>query len=188
MGANVTCGVAVHTADMLTDWKTGMLLRARPRPQLAAQAIGAVLGAFLLVPSLLMFASDARLLGSDQLPAPSVLVWVSISQTLSQGFSSVGSLARTTAAWGAVAGTLLVVAPRVLPGRLRRWVPTPAGVAMGMLLPAYASIAIFAGAVVAATVCHRKPVAGPLLLPAIASGLIAGESLIGAAAVVWGHG
>ncbi len=188
MGANVTCGVSVHTADMLTDWKTGALLRARPRPQLAAQAIGTVLGAILLVPSLHTFAPDARLLGSDQLPAPSVLVWVGVSQTLSHGFSSLGALARTTVGWAAAAGTLLVVAHRVLPPRMRRWVPTPAGVAMGMLLPAYASIAIFAGAVVAAAVCRRSPVVGPLLLPAVASGLIAGESLLGAAALVSGHG
>ena len=36
MGANVTGGIGLHAADLLTDLKSGYLLGARPRPQLAS--------------------------------------------------------------------------------------------------------------------------------------------------------
>ena len=39
MGANVTGGIGLHAADLLTDLKSGYLLGARPRPQLAAQLL-----------------------------------------------------------------------------------------------------------------------------------------------------
>src|SRR5262249_23558755 len=44
-GANVTAGVALHASDLLTDLKSGFLLGARPRQQLAGQLLGVLAGA-----------------------------------------------------------------------------------------------------------------------------------------------
>ena len=43
-GANVTAGVGLHAADLLTDLKSGWLLGAKPRQQLVGQLFGAVAG------------------------------------------------------------------------------------------------------------------------------------------------
>ena len=50
MSANVTGGIGLHAADLLTTLKTGWLLGAKPRHQLYAQLFGVVAGAAIIVP------------------------------------------------------------------------------------------------------------------------------------------
>jgi hypothetical protein len=50
MSANVTGGVGLHAADLLTTLKTGWLLGAKPRHQVYAQLLGVLAGAAIIVP------------------------------------------------------------------------------------------------------------------------------------------
>ena len=61
-------GIGLHAADLLTDLKSGYLLGARPRPQLAAQLLGTVVGAAAIVPVFDLLVPDASVLGSEKLP------------------------------------------------------------------------------------------------------------------------
>ena len=60
MSANVTGGIGLHAADLLTTLKTGWLLGANPRVQFYAQLFGVVAGAAIVVPAFcLLYTSDA---------------------------------------------------------------------------------------------------------------------------------
>src|SRR6185436_6280438 len=79
MSANVTGGVGLHAADLLTTLKTGKLLGASPRLQFFAQLFGVVVGALVVVPLFNWLFPDPSVLGSDAWPAPSCLVWAGVS-------------------------------------------------------------------------------------------------------------
>ncbi|HYG68699.1 MAG TPA: OPT family oligopeptide transporter, partial [Anaeromyxobacteraceae bacterium] len=85
MGANVTGGVGLHAADLLTDLKSGYLLGARPRPQLYAQLIGTVVGAAAIVPVFGILVPDASAIGTERFPAPAAQVWAGVSRILAAG-------------------------------------------------------------------------------------------------------
>jgi uncharacterized oligopeptide transporter (OPT) family protein len=82
---------------------------------------------------------------------------------------------------GLAAGAVLVVLERTLPARARAFVPSPSGLGLGMVIPGPSSVAICLGAALAATLRRLRPAAAERLVVPAASGLIAGESIMGIA-------
>jgi uncharacterized oligopeptide transporter (OPT) family protein len=179
MGANVTGGIGLHAADLLTDLKSGYLLGARPRPQLAAQLLGTVVGAAAIVPVFDLLVPDASVLGSEKFPAPSAQVWAGVSRVLAAGVGALHPSARVAIAAGAAIGAALVLLERALPARARAFVPSASGLGLAMVIPGTSSIAIFAGASLAEAVRRARPALAERTVLPVASGLIAGESLMG---------
>jgi uncharacterized oligopeptide transporter (OPT) family protein len=179
MGANATGGVGLHSADLLTVFKTGWLLGASPRQQMAAQLIGVVAGAATIVPAFALLVPDASVLGSQAFPAPASQVWAGVSKVLVSGFGSLHPTARVAIAVGAALGVLLVLAEKLLPRSWRPWVPSPSGLGIAMVIPANNSIAMFLGSAVATWLQRRRPALADQTVVPVASGFIAGESLMG---------
>ncbi|HQR29078.1 MAG TPA: OPT family oligopeptide transporter [Anaeromyxobacteraceae bacterium] len=179
MGANATGGVGLHSADLLTVFKTGWLLGASPRQQMAGQLIGVLAGAATIVPAFALLVPDASVLGSQAFPAPASQVWAGVSRVLVSGFASLHPSARIAIVVGAGVGVLLVLAERFLPARARPWVPSASGLGIAMVIPAYNSIAMFIGSAVATWLQRRRPALAEDTVVPVASGFIAGESLMG---------
>ena len=110
------------------------------------------------------------------LPAPAVLVWASVSKALSSGLGGLPHATRMAAMAGALVGVILTVLERVLPKRALRFVPSPTGLGIAMVMPGSNAVAMFTGAMIAASL--SKDFKERSLTP-LASGLIAGESLTG---------
>jgi OPT family oligopeptide transporter len=203
MGANVTGGIGLHAADLLTDLKCGFLIGARPRQQFLAQALGVLSGALAVVPAFFLLVPTPDALGTAALPAPAVQVWAGVSKVMVEGASALGAEARLAAQLGVVTGVLLALAEKLLPSRLRRFVPSPSAMGIAFVMPASNAMAFFVGGVLAALAVRadRGPAAPPShgvgiqgtpacmswvddqLVP-IASGIIAGESLMGIAVAI----
>lgn len=179
MGANVTTGVGLHAADLLGDLKTGYLLGANPRLQVLAQLLGILAGAAVVVPAFELLVPTADLLGSEQFPAPAVMVWASVSRALTQGLSGLGPGVRLALLLASLLGAALALAEALGPEGWRRWVPSPAGLGIAMVTPGSFSLSMFAGAMLAASVRRAWPRFGQTGLVPVASGLVAGESLMG---------
>jgi uncharacterized oligopeptide transporter (OPT) family protein len=179
MGANVTGGIGLHAADLLTDLKSGYLLGARPRPQLAAQLVGTVVGAAAIVPVFDLLVPDASVLGTERFPVPASQVWAGVSRVLAAGVSALHPTARAAVGVGVVVGLLLVLAERFLPKRARAFVPSPAGLGLAMVIPAPSSLAIFVGATAAEALRRARPALADRAVLPVASGFVAGESLMG---------
>ncbi|HSQ67305.1 MAG TPA: OPT family oligopeptide transporter [Polyangiaceae bacterium] len=183
MSANVTGGVGLHTGDLLTDLKVGQLVGASPRRQVIAQLFGVAVGALAVVPAFALLVPDAAALGTPELPAPAVMVWASVSKALAGGLAGLPHAVRVAIAIGGALGAGLAALERWLPARLQPWVPSAAGMGMAMVIPASTSIAMFAGSLMASGVRRARPAAAASLVP-IASGLVAGESVVGMALAV----
>ncbi|MFP2909350.1 OPT family oligopeptide transporter [Pyxidicoccus sp. 3LFB2] len=179
MSANATGGVGLHSADLLTDLKSGWLLGANPRQQFVAQLFGVVAGAAVVVPVFNILVPSADMLGSEQFPAPASMVWAGVSKLLATGVSALPQTARVGALCGATLGILLVLLDRWAPKKAKAYVPSAAGFGLAIVIPGSSSIAFFIGAAIAEAMRRAKPkLAEDTVLP-VSSGFIAGESLLG---------
>jgi uncharacterized oligopeptide transporter (OPT) family protein len=181
MSANVTGGIGLHAADLLTTLKTGWLLGASPRAQFYAQLFGVVAGAAVVVPAFNLLIPDPSVLGTDAWPAPSCLVWAGVSKAFAGGVGSLGGPARAGIAAGLLLGAALAVMERLAPRALKPWVPSPSGLGIAMVIPGSNAIAMFLGALAAFWLQRRRPEAAGRYVVPVASGFIAGESLMGVA-------
>ena len=184
MGANVTGGVGLHAADLLTDLKTGHLLGASPRQQVRAQFLGVVVGAAAVVPAFGLLVPDPSVLGSARFPAPAVMVWAGVSRALATGFAGLAPAVRVAVLAGLAVGSLLAVLEQRASARWRPYIPSAAGLGIAMVMPASSAITMCVGAAGAAVWRRLRPEQARRLLTPLASGAIAGESLVGVALAI----
>ena len=75
-----------------------------------------------------------------------------------------------------------------VPKRHRHWIPSATGLGIAGVIPAFNSIAMFLGALVAWTLSKQAPKLDEKYTVAVSSGLIAGESLMAVAIMLFGEG
>ncbi|MCY2961213.1 MAG: OPT/YSL family transporter [Planctomycetota bacterium] len=181
MSANVTGGIGLHAADLLTTLKTGWLLGANPRAQFFAQLFGVVVGAALIVPAFNLLIPDVTVLGGADWPAPSCLVWAGVSKAFANGVGALDPLARQFIAIGAALGIALALLEKFAPKRAKPFVPSPSGLGIAMVVPGSNGIAMFLGGAIAEIVRRNWRKLADAFVTPVASGFIAGESLMGVA-------
>jgi uncharacterized oligopeptide transporter (OPT) family protein len=179
MSANVTGGIGLHAADLLTTLKTGWLLGAKPRHQFYAQLFGVVAGAIVVVPAFQLLIPDPAALGGENWPAPSCVVWAGVSKAFSGGLAALHPTSKVAIGLGLLLGVLMALWDKFAPARLRPWLPSPSGLGISMVLPGSNCIAMFLGSSFAAIMRRFFPALAERCVVPIASGLIAGESLMG---------
>ncbi len=179
MSANVTGGIGLHAADLLTTLKTGWLLGAKPRHQLYAQLFGVVAGAMVVVPAFNLIIPDPSVLGGEAWPAPSCVVWAGVSKAFADGLGALHATSRTAIVAGLALGIALALLEKFAPRKLRPLLPSPSGLGIAMVIPGSNCIAMFLGAAVAEALRRKAPAFSEKTVVPVASGLIAGESLMG---------
>jgi OPT family oligopeptide transporter len=178
MTANVTAGVGLHSADLLTDLKSGYLLKADPRQQFWAQFLGVTAGSLFVVPAYHLLIPSADVLGTDRWPAPGAQTWKSVAELLVKGFATLHPTAQAALMIGGLLGIALVLLEQFLP-RWKKYIPSPTGLGLAFTMPAYNTIAMFLGALVALWLEKKKPDLAEKAVIPVGSGFIAGESLMG---------
>lgn len=178
MTAGLTAGVAGASADLLTDLKSGYVLGANPRRQFIAQFAGIFAGTLVVVPAFYLIVPDASVLGTDIWPAPSAQVWEKVARLLSDGFSALHPTARWGMVCGGIIGVIIPLLEKWFPNR-RNLIPSATGLGLSMIIPFYNSLSMFIGASIATWLEKNKPSINDKYTVPVASGIIAGESLVG---------
>jgi OPT family oligopeptide transporter len=187
MSANITAGAATSSADLLTDLKSGYLLGANPRQQFLAQFSGIFVGTVVSVLAFAVLVPNAQVLGTDQFPAPAAQTWSAVAIALGQGLSSLEPVKLWLIFAGGVVGVVLTLAPVLLP-KYEQYLPSASAFGLAWVFHWYYGLLFFLGALVALLVAKRKPkLAEELTLP-VASGVVAGGSLMGVVLVFWANG
>jgi uncharacterized oligopeptide transporter (OPT) family protein len=187
MSANITSSSAIASADLLTDLKSGYLLGANPRKQFIAQFCGIFIGTLATVLAFRVMVPTASVLGSDQFPAPAAQSWRVVALALSKGFDALGPIKLWSMAIGGFTGALLTLLPKWLP-RHSKWIPSASGVGLAWTFHWYFGFLFFIGALAAFLVERRSPENAELYNFPVASGVIAGGSLMGVALIFWENG
>jgi hypothetical protein len=178
MTACITAGVADSASDLLTDLKSGYVLGANARRQFLAQFAGIFIGTAVVVPAFYLIVPDVSVLGSTKFPAPAAQVWASVALLLSNGFESLHPTARLALVIGGLIG-ILIPALDILAPKSRKFLPSAMGLGLAFVIPFYNVLSMFIGGLVALLIMRARPVMGETYIIPTASGLIAGESLMG---------
>jgi OPT family oligopeptide transporter len=178
MAGSVTANIASSSADLLTDLKSGYLLGANPRKQFLAQFIGVFFGAASIVPAWYLMIPNKAVL--EAYNPPSANMWRAVAEALAHGIGFVPPTARIGMLVGGMLGIILVLLEYKASKKLKPYLPSAMGLGLSWVFPFSSSFGFFVGAVIAALWSRlAKKSADSFIIP-IASGAIAGESLIGA--------
>ncbi|MBL8611609.1 MAG: OPT/YSL family transporter [Myxococcales bacterium] len=184
MTAAITSGSSLAAADLLNDLKSGYLLGANPRRQFLAQAAGILTGTIATTIGYFVLVPDATALtgvnGKDPaFPAPGAQQWKAVAEVLKYGFDNMHPMSLKAFKIALVVGVILALAEGLAPKNVKKYLPSPTGLGLGMTLPFFFPLAMFLGALFA-LVANRvsKSWAERYIVP-IAAGGIAGESIIG---------
>ncbi len=176
MGANVTGGAAGQSANLLNDLKCGHIIGATPAFQIFAQCWGILAGSLVGSLTYLVLIPDPQaMLLTPEWPAPAVATWMAVAEVLAKGWSTLPEGTAVAMAVSAVAGVLLSWTE----WRGVRWLPSGTAAGLAFVIPAWISISMFLGALVAAVAARFAPRWSARYVLAIAAGLVAGESLAG---------
>lgn len=181
MVANVTAGSASHAADLLTDLKSGYILGANPRQQFLAQLLGVLAGTAVCVPVYNLLVPSADVLGT-KFAAPAAIVWKATAEALSKGLSFIPTSALQVMGVTIAIGVVITLLEHFVP-KSRKFLPSPTGFGLALVLPFGDAFAIFLGAVTAWAFGKWKPALAERYVVPVSSGIIAGESLIAVAII-----
>ena len=126
-------------------------------------------------------AGITTVLGTEAWPAPSCLVWAGVSEAFSGGLGNMQYSTKLAILVGLSIGVVLTLVEKFAAKEVRPYIPSANGLGIAMVIPGSNCIAMFIGSAIG-EVMRRRQHEG-VAIP-IASGLIAGESLMGVAIVV----
>lgn len=187
MAAAITGAGASQAGDMMQDLKTGFLVGASPRKQFFAQLIGIAAGIAVCVPAYVIFDQAYDIGAINQqiadplkpLPAPAAHAWKGFAELLSVGVDALPNGAGWAVLAAFIVGVALPVIRLIAPAAAKAWVPSGLAMGIAFIVQPYYSIVIFAGAVFLTIWNKLNPAQCLALSFAVASGLVAGEGLMG---------
>jgi uncharacterized oligopeptide transporter (OPT) family protein len=177
MAAGATASAGSAAADLLTDLKSGYILGANPRKQFIAQFVGIFFGTVAVVPAWYLMVPDKAKLESFNPPATNM--WKAVADLLTQGVHMLPATAIWAIVGGAILGVALPLAGKLFP-RAHPYMPSAMGLGLSWVMVFQNSLSFAIGAVLVAIWARIHKKQSEMYYVPIASGLIAGESLIAA--------
>jgi uncharacterized oligopeptide transporter (OPT) family protein len=175
VSTGVTGSVASASEGLMQDYKTGYMIGSTPRFLTYVQLMAVPVGAAAVSWVYPLLRDTYGIGGDNGLQSPISQRFAGFGLILSKGVSALphGALEYL------LLGTLLGILLTVLEGtRIRKWVPSPAGLGIGMLVPGSAVCSMFVGAMAAEIwkLVARKN--QERHVTPLASGFIAGEAIV----------
>lgn len=176
MAASVTSNIASSSADLLTDLKSGYLLGANARKQFIAQCVGVFFGTAAVVPAWYLMIPTREVLESYN--PPSSNMWRAVAEALSKGIDYIPPMARQALVIGAMLGIVLALIEAYAPKKIKPYLPSAMGLGLSWVVPFANCLSFFIGALIALIWSRMNKKTADLFVIPIASGAVAGESLI----------
>jgi len=177
MAAGVTASAGGAAADLLTDLKSGYILGANPRKQFLAQFAGVFFGTAAIVPAWYLMVPTKEAL--EAFNPPATYMWKAVADLLTQGIHMLPVSAIWAIVIGSLAGVALPVAGKLFP-KAAPYLPSAMGLGLSWVLVFENSLSFAIGASLVALWTKWNKRRCDLYSIPIASGLIAGESIVAA--------
>jgi OPT family oligopeptide transporter len=177
MAAGTTAAAAGASADLLTDLKSGYLLGANPRRQFLAQFCGVFFGVIAVVPAWYLMVPNKAALEAFNPPATNM--WRAVADLLTKGVKFLPPTAIYAIVIGALVGATLPLLEKLWP-RAKPYLPSAMGLGLSWVMVFQNCFSfLIGGVIVTAWQKWSRKNSDGYAVP-IASGLIAGESLLAA--------
>jgi uncharacterized oligopeptide transporter (OPT) family protein len=174
--SGVTGSIASQSEGLMQDYKTGHMIGSTPRNLTYAQLLAVPVGAAAVAFVYPLLVATYGIGGDNGLQSPISQRFAGLARILSQGVSALPTGALQALLIGIAFGVVLSVLEGI--PKIRKWVPSPTGIGIGILVPGSAVFAMFAGSVVGEfwRLFGRKSYEAKVT--PVASGFIAGEAVI----------
>lgn len=176
MTGSVTANIASSSADLLTDLKSGYLLGANARKQFIAQCVGVIFGTLAIVPAWYMMIPDRAAL--ERYNPPSANMWRAVAEALTHGLSAIPPLAQKGMLIGGVLGIIFAMIEHFAPKKLKPYMPSSMGLGLSWVVVFANSFGFTVGALLGWLWLKFHKKSAELFVVPVASGAIAGESII----------
>jgi putative OPT family oligopeptide transporter len=177
VSSGITGSVAAESEGLMQDYKTGHMIGSTPRYLTYMQLLAVPVGALALAWVYPMLRDTYGIVGEHAgLTSPTSQRWVGFAKILSQGFSKLHPSATQALLAGAILGVLFTVLEQK--PALKKFVPSPTGMGIGMLVPASSVVGMFVGAVIDSVWRRIDAKSAENYSIPVASGFIAGEALV----------
>ena len=185
MVASGTTGTIATSSEMIIqDYKCGELVGTRPRLITIMQLLAVPVGAAAVSLIYPVFVDQYGIVGEGaKLTSPISAKWAGFAQILRDGISALDPTALRALVIGAVLGIVLTVLESNK--KLKRWVPSPTGVGIGMLVPFIVISTMFIGGLVGWIWEKIDKKAADLYMIPLGSGFIAGEAIVAVFAAIY---
>jgi uncharacterized oligopeptide transporter (OPT) family protein len=130
---------------------------------------------------------NAQALGGKQFPAPAAQTWSAVAQALSKGLSALAPLKVWLIIAGGIVGLILAILPMLFP-RQQKYIPSAAAVGLAWIFQWYYGVLFFIGALIAWIWEQKSKKTSEEFMYAVASGVIAGGSIMGVFLIFWENG
>jgi uncharacterized oligopeptide transporter (OPT) family protein len=187
VSSGITGAVAAESEGLMQDFRTGQMIGSTPRVLTYMQLIAVPFGALALAFMYPLLRDTYGIIGDTaQLLSPTSQRWVGFAKLVTQEWSGPAAASpevalrfwwiQTSLMVGAGAGILLTLLEQR--PSWRRFLPSPTGMGIAMLIPINAVTMIFVGAMADSIWAAVAPDTHERYSIPLASGLIAGEALV----------
>jgi uncharacterized oligopeptide transporter (OPT) family protein len=176
LASGTTGTIATDSEALMQDYKTGYMIGSSPKHLTIMQLMATPIGAAAVSWMYPLLRNTYGIVGPNAgLTSPISRKWAGFAEILSKGFAALPRGALTAL----VLGVLLGIIFTVVESRGHRWTPSATGVGIGMLTPFAVIVVMFLGGSID-RIWHRADrKSNELYMTPLASGLIAGEAIIG---------
>lgn len=180
--AGIAANSASSSSDLLTDLKTGYLLGANPRKQFLAQFFGVFFGTIAIVPIWYLMVPTREALEKFALPA--TRAWEAVARILVKGIGELPDSARWAIVIGGLIGIGLPILEKFTPSNARKYLPSASAMGLAWVMPFQNCFSFLVGACIALLWMQMFRRSQEKYNVPVASGLVAGESLMSAALAI----
>jgi uncharacterized oligopeptide transporter (OPT) family protein len=178
MVASGTTGTIATSSEMIMqDYKAGAMVGTKPRLLTIMQLMAIPVGAAAVSWMYPIFVEQYGIVGEGaRLTSPISNKWSGFAQILRDGIDALSPSALKALLVGSALGVVLTVLESKK--ALKKWVPSPTGIGIGMLVPFSVVATMFIGGVVGYVWGKVNKKAADLYMIPLGSGFIAGEALV----------
>ena len=175
VASGVTGSVASKADGLMQAYKTGHMIGSTPRYQTYAQLMAVPVGA-AAVSIVYPLLRDTYGIGGDHgLQSPISQKWAGFAKLLAGGIDALPHGAIVALGIATVLGVVFTLIENT---RFKRFVPSPTGLGIGMLVPTSAVVTMFLGGVIGVLWKRMSPLNAERHRVPLASGFIAGEAIV----------
>lgn len=174
IASGTTGTVAVQSEAIMQCYKTGDMIGSTPKYLTYAQLMAAPIGAAAVAFTYPLYKSTYGIGGNGGLSSPISIRIAGFADVLSKGFDTLPKYSLEFLVIGAVIGILITLGE----SRWARWLPSPTGLGIGMMVPGSVVFTmVLGGFMFSAWQRYDRKGSDRLGMP-LASGLIAGEAIM----------
>ncbi len=185
MVASGTAGTVATSSEMIMqDYKCGDIVGTKPRLLTIMQLLAVPIGAAAVSLMYPFLVNQYGIVGDEaQLTSPISNKWAGFAQILKDGASALSPSALYALAIFSVLGVIFTVL-ETRP-KLKRWVPSPTGVGIGIIVPFAVVATMFIGGLIGWIWERTNKKQADLYMVPLGSGFIAGEAIVAVFAAIY---